>query len=173
MPPEDIAALRLELKNVIYNSRLSQETPCFTASLWLNGKAQGHAYNHGHGGATMVEPLALCLTLNNYGAALPPLEIASGDGTSITLRQTAETIIDDLLTTWLYSRDLRRLLTSHLVYTRSDKPGIYHADKLDRDNLKRQLTQIDTIRHKLKIEQCLNSISFDDALTIYRKTSER
>lgn len=46
----------MELKKVKYFESGSQETPCFTAELWVNGKLIAYLENDGHGGSNMVHP---------------------------------------------------------------------------------------------------------------------
>lgn len=46
----------MKLKKVKYFEAGSQETPCFTADLWDNGKLVAHLENNGHGGSNMVHP---------------------------------------------------------------------------------------------------------------------
>ena len=48
--------LKIELKKVSHNARLSQETPAYTAEIWVDGKFFCEASNHGHGGPDMHRP---------------------------------------------------------------------------------------------------------------------
>jgi hypothetical protein len=45
-----MSSLRIELKNVKLNRQLSEETPCFTATVYISGKQAGRVQNSGHGG---------------------------------------------------------------------------------------------------------------------------
>lgn len=42
--------MKFELKNISYNSRLSEETAAYSATLFIDGKKAGTVSNHGHGG---------------------------------------------------------------------------------------------------------------------------
>lgn len=44
-----------EVKNVKVIESMSEETLCFEASLYVDGKKVGHASNHGHGGPDMQD----------------------------------------------------------------------------------------------------------------------
>lgn len=44
-----------EVKNVQVIESMSEETLCFEASLYLDGRKIGHASNHGHGGPDMQD----------------------------------------------------------------------------------------------------------------------
>ena len=46
---------RLTVKNYKHLEALSEETDCFTATLYLDGKRIGTAQNHGHGGETTYD----------------------------------------------------------------------------------------------------------------------
>lgn len=47
----------LQLKNIKFSEWNSEETNCFQAVVYLNGKRVGVAYNEGHGGPTDVHPI--------------------------------------------------------------------------------------------------------------------
>jgi hypothetical protein len=42
--------MKIELKNVVINSRLSEETTCFSASMYINGEYAADVRNNGTGG---------------------------------------------------------------------------------------------------------------------------
>lgn len=44
--------MKIALKKLSVNHRLSEETTCFSADLWIDGKKAGYASNRGHGGQT-------------------------------------------------------------------------------------------------------------------------
>lgn len=48
--------MNFELKKIKYFEQGSQETPCFTAELWENGKLVAYLENNGRGGNNMVHP---------------------------------------------------------------------------------------------------------------------
>src|SRR6266403_3851269 len=43
-------AFKIELKKVHVDTRMSEETNCYSAELHINGKKVGVVSNHGHGG---------------------------------------------------------------------------------------------------------------------------
>lgn len=45
---------KFELRKIKYFDAMSEETPCFTAEIWENGKLMAHVKNNGHGGGNMV-----------------------------------------------------------------------------------------------------------------------
>lgn len=46
--------MKVELRKVSINKRLSQETTCFSADIWIDGKKVGEAANRGHGGPNEI-----------------------------------------------------------------------------------------------------------------------
>ena len=48
--------MEITSKNISHNERLSEETNCFSATIYIDGKKAGEASNHGHGGPTMIHP---------------------------------------------------------------------------------------------------------------------
>lgn len=48
--------LVIELKKISHNERLSEETNCFSADVYINGEKVAHAQNRGNGGSTDIHP---------------------------------------------------------------------------------------------------------------------
>jgi hypothetical protein len=48
---------KIELKNIQVMESMSEETPCYTASLYHNGALVAKVSNHGHGGPDRIEPV--------------------------------------------------------------------------------------------------------------------
>lgn len=46
----------MELKNVKYHEDISEETTCFSAEIWENGKLIAYATNDGRGGSNIITP---------------------------------------------------------------------------------------------------------------------
>ncbi len=46
--------MKIELKRISFNERMSEETNCFVADLHINGKKVGYCKNDGHGGCTDI-----------------------------------------------------------------------------------------------------------------------
>ena len=88
--------MNITLKNIKFYEKLSEETNCFTADLFVDNKIIGHVKNDGHGGSTdymankkeywehIKKAEQFCLTLppNSYG--------------DFTVKMNLENKIDDL-----------------------------------------------------------------------------
>lgn len=104
---------KIELRNISHSARNSEETDCFVADVYLDGKKAGEARNQGHGGPTDIYPVDLSRALDAYGATLPPHVCDFMDPETkqpATLTMDAELIVGDLLTQWILAKDLRRAL---------------------------------------------------------------
>lgn len=47
--------IKFELRKIKYFDAMSEETPCFTAEIWENGKKVAYAKNEGRGGGNQVD----------------------------------------------------------------------------------------------------------------------
>jgi len=82
--------MKIELKNIKVNKMFSEETTCFTADVFINGKKTAYAKNDGRGGNTNIQPY-VGMSLNevyNFCKTLPK---------KFGYPQTLDYLIDDLL----------------------------------------------------------------------------
>ena len=107
--------MKIELKNVTYNKRLSQETSAYAADVWIDGVKRGSVQNAGHGGADMFYPYTLGDELNDYAKTLPAKDF---HGTKIT--QNAEIVLGELLNIHLATKDLQRIMKTKTLFTVAD-----------------------------------------------------
>ena len=96
--------MKIELKNFRFYDRLSEETYCFTANIWVNGIKCGSAENRGYGGETdyhhegTEQSRALIKQAEQYCLTLPPIvwkSISSGKDLSLDMNLTR--YIDELV----------------------------------------------------------------------------
>lgn len=159
--------MKIELRNVKYAAFASEETSCFEASIWVDGKREGTARNEGKGGATWIEPRALEERLNEYGATLAEIDLGHGLG---TIKATAETLIDDLLMDHIVAQDLKRLLRTRIVtvtggkvYQQKARGSVEAAVAAMRSAPSSELLV------RMKADYILNLCTFDEALRLYRQ----
>jgi len=69
--------MNITLKNIKHIPRLSEETECFTASIYIDGVKKGEASNRGCGGCTDIHPRELAESIHNYAKTLPPFTVAN------------------------------------------------------------------------------------------------
>jgi hypothetical protein len=108
--------VKVELKRITHNSRLSHETPAYAADVWVDGVKRGTTQNDGHGGADLISPRDLECQLNEYAATLPPIE-----SYGMVLTQNAEMLLQGLLDRHLEGKRLKRLMSKKVVFVRDGK----------------------------------------------------
>ena len=161
--------MQIELRRVSYSATLSQKTSAFIADIWVDGKKAGSAENHGTGGCTNIHPPTLQQRLDEHGKTLPQVDIGSMSGGAPSLiAQDGEWIVGRLLDDWILLRDLRKRLKNRVLYTRSDKPGIF-TTKVLQPGQKTQILGSADIKAKWNVATFLNSVLEADALALYRE----
>lgn len=76
--------MKIELKNIQYSDKLSEESNAFSADLYIEGKMAGTASNRGRGGATTCRAndengRKLIAEAESYCKGLPPYDMDLGD----------------------------------------------------------------------------------------------
>lgn len=155
--------MKIELKNVSYSARLSEETSAFTADVWIDGKKAGYARNHGTGGDTDVGPRECEERLTAYGKTLGKFDL--GDG--LSCNQDAGFLVDQAFEDWLVARDLKKLFAKGAVVTLTDKPGIFTMTKKGVAPAT-YARAVDENKGKCGVKQVLNVLPWDEALKIFR-----
>jgi hypothetical protein len=152
--------MKIELKNVKYSEFASHETHCYEASIYIDGKKAGTAHNNGYGACTNIFPNTLHNTLQEYAETLPQSEYKGH-----FFSQTADGLIDDLLTTWLYARDLKRAMQKRILFVRGQ--SMLETVGMNTASLQKWLTRPD-LQQKLNADKVLNLMPFGEAISIYR-----
>lgn len=159
---------KVELKNVKYAAFASEETSCFEATVYIDGVKKGVVSNDGKGGADRYDPWRLEGELALIAKDLPAIDISylhtEPAGTRM-MAQTAETMIGELLQDAIIEKSLKRAFKSKMLYTRTDKAGLYESGKMDAAMLGRV---INTAATKPEIGKVLNVLPMAEAVSIYR-----
>lgn len=93
--------MKIELKNLKINERLSEETTCFSATVYVDGKRAFEASNRGHGGANEYHGGYEAAAA--YAATLPPYTSEVG-----SLPYDLDMLIDDLIEKHRFESALKR-----------------------------------------------------------------
>jgi hypothetical protein len=157
--------MKIELKNVKHSEFASQETDCFQASIYVDGKKRGMAENGGYGGCTMISPNELAREIQAYAITLPPHESKYG-----TIPMDAEMLIGDLLTDHLIARDLKRAMAKKVLFVKDD--GHLYESKItipiDLSTPEKRSSLLNMFTTRSKATHVLNIMPFGEALSIYR-----
>jgi hypothetical protein len=163
--------MKIEVRNVKFAAFASQETNCFEATIWIDGKRVGAARNEGHGGSTYIEPRACEERLNTYAATLPKVvtDMKDKDDPSgfFTYAPTGESLVDALVEEALVERDLKKALRKRILFTKPGKAGIFQTHVIKADRLALALTDPDLVQ-KLKADKILNLLPLAEAVVLYK-----
>lgn len=162
--------MKIEVRNVKHAPFASQETMCFQAAIYVDGKKIGAAENDGHGGCTMIHPYSLVAQLNEYGKTLPKRTYIAGDERH-EYEQDAYSIIDDLVARWLDERAVKRMLNGKIAFTKKGQKGIWTL-KVNKGDLPKHLADPLKLQSHLKdCDKILNLMSLAAAVALYREAA--
>lgn len=156
--------MKIELKNIKYSQFASHETSCFEASVYIDGVRAGVVENDGRGGCNLYHPYDLEIKIDTYAKTLPPRQSKYSD---LSYDEDADTVIGDLLTEYLYSKDLKRALAKKILYVKDDGQ-LYETKALTKLQMQIYLAKAN-IQETLKTQTILNLLPFSEALSIYRR----
>tara|TARA_R110000737_G_scaffold350367_1_gene389102 strand:+ start:54 stop:524 length:471 start_codon:yes stop_codon:yes gene_type:complete len=116
--------MKIELKNVKYAAFASEETSCYSASLYVNGKKIGEVSNEGHGGpdAFYGDRAAYKAADEWCRANLPKWSMHDDDDKHDT---DLEMHCGTLLTNSLLLRDYKRDCRTKVLFTKPNEKGIW------------------------------------------------
>jgi hypothetical protein len=153
--------MKIEIKNIKHYESMSEETNCFQATIYIDGKKAGTASNRGYGDPINILPFGLHKSINDYAKTLPPINYEG-----LTFDQDAETLIGELLTDWLIAKDLKKIMSSRIIFAKGSE--IQQTKKLEKTRLTQLLASVDALA-SLQADKILNNLPFDQALTIYKE----
>jgi hypothetical protein len=160
--------MRMELKSVRYNEKLSDETACFSASIYIDGSNVGEARNTGTGGATEVMPWALAEQLNAYAATLPP-DTYEHNGITHSFPRNAESLIDEAFEQWHRNKEQRQFatrLSTRLISVRGG--AVYESKRVTPAQLATWLPAV-AVRAEAEGYTSLNHLPPAEAWDIYAR----
>jgi len=105
--------MKIELKSIKVVASMSEETTCFSADVFINGKKTLYASNRGQGGCTDYhlhdfKDKEILRQVEEYCSSLPDIYVEKYD---FTHKQTLESVIDDLLNEHLDKLEDKKLET--------------------------------------------------------------
>jgi hypothetical protein len=108
--------MKIELKQIKYSDWASEETSCFQANIYLNGKKVGFCNNDGKGGCTSYNRVTgisyeVINEMETYCEGLPPIVYESNlykDGKCV-IKMTLEHYLDDLFYDYLKAKDKAKM----------------------------------------------------------------
>ena len=161
--------MNLEMKAIKFSEWGSEETYCYQANVYLDGKPFAMVSNDGHGGCDREyshnkfkgDYRATMKKVDEYFKSLPNTDPCEYFPEGI--EQTFERWCHDQVCTYLYRRDLKKALKKAKVVQRKDDQGkMCLWDFNIRANS-------DIIKAKYPEAIILNDLPEDEALTIFRE----
>jgi hypothetical protein len=166
------AAPRFALTRVKYAAFASQETPCFEATVLVDGRLAGTVRNAGHGGGNEYDPRSLEVTLNEYAAKLPKegsgysaVDQATGADAEVMYQPDADSVVGGLLEAFLLERDFRRGIKARGMFVRDGK--VYQTRKFTPEQLRAWLSTA-VVLPAYSDATILNTMPEAEALALYR-----
>lgn len=157
--------MKIELKNIKRAEFASEETHCFEATIYIDGKKAGTARNDGHGGPTWIQPHELHERISAYAKTQPPIKCSWGGKDYGTVECTADYLIDTLVEDWLMAKDLRRLLSTKIVGL-SPKGEVIASKKYSKETIA-QFCKAKLPSDSFSV--VFNYLPFDEAFKIYKE----
>jgi hypothetical protein len=177
LTPEQIAATGITLKKLSVNQRLSEETLCFTADVYINGKREGMVSNRGHGGCDDYHPWELGDKLNAIAATLPHFDLSEGIGFTgmddeqrERLRDTAwdaELLIGAIVNVVQAEKQLARMLKGRIVMLMGKEIRSAKAVPGEIAALATQPDFVERTKARFKADAVLNTMPPADALATF------
>ena len=94
---------------------------------------------------------------------LPPIQYDEGKHVFL---QSADGVIDDLMTAWLYARDLKKAMQKRILFVRGR--DMLETVGMDSSSLQKWLSRPD-LQQKLNADKVLNLLPFGEAVSVYRE----
>lgn len=169
--------MNIELKNVKYAAFASEETSCFEAAVYVDGKRAGDVSNEGRGGCHRWHPHTLQASVEAYAKTLPEIVTDMADPKeptkAFTFQPGADTVIDRLLMDHLHRKDLKRLLATRFLFVRDGE--CRQSKKYTAAQMAQLLAAAKAnpgeLAERLKATTVLNLLPFEEALQQYLKAT--
>ena len=150
--------MKLELRSITHNTRLSEETPAYAADLYVDGVKAAHLSNHGTGGPDMCHWLdrAIEAKVDAHFAALPKEKYGNYE-----LQPNLESWAHTQLENRAFLKSFKRSLAKKIIIYTADKRGL---------NLKATPDRLPAIRAQIETKYpgaiILNEASDEQLLAI-------
>ncbi|CCA93085.1 putative uncharacterized protein [Novosphingobium sp. PP1Y] len=131
-------AMKIELRRINHNAKLSEESNAYTAEIWIDGERAFDARNQGQGGCDFYRQIGRWseAEVNAWLKANRPVRTYQG----LTLEHDLEAEVGDLLARELEYRRLKGLLRTNLVTIERGQVFQYPLRKRPLDLVARAVT---------------------------------
>lgn len=159
--------MKIELKNVKVIESMSEETNCYTASLYVDGKKIGIVSNRGHGGCDNFDGDRDAFQAAQEWLKSNHPEVHLYDDVSVPMDM--ELFCGEWVENWRMTKALKKDLKSKVLFTTKGKPGVYQLSwKGVRTITERH---IEHAKAKNPGATILNTLPIEEALELYKKAA--
>jgi hypothetical protein len=155
--------MKLELKNIKHTAWASEETHCYQASLYVNGKPVAIVSNDGRGGTDRdyphpkIEAHTYRFVMTEVHAYFKSLPNTPSEWNEDGMEQRLEFWCADQVNDWLSARELKSKLRKAFLFQFADRVGVFaHKTRPSR---------------AAGVAVVLNDLPFDEALSIWKETA--
>jgi hypothetical protein len=161
--------MKIELRRIQHFERMSEETNCYAADLYVDGVKVGEVGNDGHGGCDeqRVYPYARLKEINDWCIAnLPPISMAEFGMADIPcdLEQHCAKLLEDFLAEKRIKRDLK----AKAIFTVPGEKGLYQLPFKQKGRVYPNQVIFDHIEKKHPGAVILNRLPIDQARAAFR-----
>lgn len=149
--------MKIELKNIKEVKSLSEETPCFTATVYIDGKKAGEVSNRGQGGCNDYHPRTLFARLKEHADTLPTYSAFGVDG----LKVDPDHLIFDILEAAATQKAIANALKHRVIFIKADGK-VYETRKMTTSEVARLCAA--GVPNAVKV---LNTMPIADAVAAY------
>ena len=164
----------LEVKNISHYERGSEETPCYNATVYINGKKAIEVSNEGHGGMDRqhtypdIEERGLVQKANEwcvkkFGKKSFTYQ-SNGGEKECTYDMDLEHICHEELYKWLDTKLLKKDLKKQYIFIEDGHLMGYKRTPKHNDEMFKKFFEKNHPNQK-----CLNFLPFDDALKLFKE----
>ena len=153
--------MKIELKKIEFSERMSEETNCFVADLYINGRKAGYVKNDGHGGQTDYRGNSpadndIIAQAEQYCKTLPDINYGT-----FTIKNSLEHTIDQLFEDWILAKERKKkekkMRTCILV-------GVPDAPVYSYYNFKRPLSDVPKAHLQMNVQRIKDKLKAGEAI---------
>lgn len=155
---------RVTLKNIKINQALSEETPCYSATVYFDGKKVGETGNRGHGGCDEFRATdrERANQMFDFIKTLPDVESDIG-GEPFTYKRDLDSVCAELLDRHEMAKEAKRMVAKKVSFYVGDYNGSFRyfsTAKIDEQQIRQHIAET----HPNAV--ILNDLSLDDRINL-------
>jgi hypothetical protein len=164
---------KLEVKNISHYARGSEETPCYNATVYINGKKAVEVSNDGHGGSdrqhTYPEINISLLDINKWCVEKFGQETWEYNGKTYSTDLDLEHYCHQELYNWLDRKELKKELKGKYICFDEAKKEMFAFGKLKYKTENQDVVMKKMLKDRHPTSKCLNFLDFEEALNVWKE----